>query len=146
MYLIKFKCCTLVDKFQWEAGPEYTISYFHKSELWLSSDMSGGVSLSANMNYGILAFCRAAWRQIPFNIARKYFIYDVKTLRTFELRMHVTYSGGHQRKLLRSYKLYLELMSLRDQTSTDIPKILTLVNLHRKNKCGELHTNLCQIC
>lgn len=92
-----------------------------------------------SQNWAVEFHCQLTWAvtswlsaELPdarysFNSARRYFIHDVKTRRTFELRMHVMYSAGHHRKLLRSSKLYLELTSLRDQASINIFKTLTLV-------------------
>lgn len=92
-----------------------------------------------SQNWAVEFHCQLTWAvtswlsaELPdarysFNSARRYFIHDVKTRRTFELRMHVMYSAGHHRKLLRSSKLYLELTSLRDQASINSFKTLTLV-------------------
>lgn len=67
-------------------------------------ELTGGVSLSANMSYGNLALCRAS-RMVPdtlFTVPGD--IYDVKTHRIVEFRMQAMYSAGHQRKLLASYR------------------------------------------
>lgn len=121
---------------------------FIKEVIWLLPEVTGGVSLSANMSCRSLAVCRASYilPDTPFTLPGDTSSMMSKLTRQLSSECSLCTQQDTKKSCLgHTNKLYLELTSLRDQNAIDILKTFIFTSFHRENPCRELQTHLCQV-